>query len=89
MLIAKLAIAPPVELMLNPVAAVLTVLVSDDDESVKAGAATESVSVIVIVALLYLTASVGVKVAVIKVVPAEPSVTVAPDMVAVAVVADV
>ena len=36
-LIAKLAIAPPVELILNPVAAVLTVLVSDDDESVKAG----------------------------------------------------
>ena len=51
-LISKLAIAPPVELMLNPVAAVLTVLVSDDDESVKAGAATDSVRVIVIVALL-------------------------------------
>jgi len=88
-LIAKLAIAPPVELILNPVAAVLTVLVSDDDESVKAGAATDSVSVIVIVALLYLAASVGVKVAVIKVVPAEPSVIVVPEMVAVAVVADV
>jgi hypothetical protein len=51
-LIVKLAIAPPVELMVNPVAAVLTVLVSDDDESVKAGAATESVSVKAIVALL-------------------------------------
>ena len=51
-LIAKLAIAPPVELMVNPVAAVLTVLVSDDDESVKAGAATDSVRVIFIVALL-------------------------------------
>ena len=76
-------------MILNPVAAVLTVLVSDDDESVKAGAATDSVSVIVIVALLYLTASVGVKVAVIKVVPAEPSVIIAPEMVAVAVVADV
>jgi hypothetical protein len=33
--------------------------------------------------------SVGVKVAVIRVVPTEPSVTVAPEMVAVAVVADV
>jgi hypothetical protein len=51
-LIVKLAIAPPVELMVNPVAAVLTVLVSDDDESVKAGAATESVRVKLIVALL-------------------------------------
>ena len=51
-LMAKLAMAPPVELIVNPVAAVLTVLVSDDDESVKAGAATFRVSVIVIVALL-------------------------------------
>ena len=49
---AKLAMAPPVELIVNPVAAVLTVLVSDNDESVKAGAATFRVSVIVIVALL-------------------------------------
>ena len=51
-LMAKLAMAPPVELIVNPVAAVLTVLISDDDESVKAGAATFRVSVIVIVALL-------------------------------------
>mgnify|MGYP001014732839 FL=1 len=49
---AKLAMAPPVELIVNPVAAVLTVRVSDDDESVKAGAATDSVRVIFIVALL-------------------------------------
>ena len=39
-LMAKLAMAPPVELIVNPVAAVLTVRVSDDDESVKAGAAS-------------------------------------------------
>ena len=51
-LMAKLAMAPPVESIVNPVAAVLTVLVSEDDERVKAGAATLSVSVIVIVALL-------------------------------------
>ena len=51
-LMAKLAMAPPVELIVNPVAAVLTVLVSDDAERVKAGAATFRVSVIVIVALL-------------------------------------
>ena len=38
-LIAKLAIAPPVELMVKPVAAVLTVRVSVDDERVNAGAA--------------------------------------------------
>jgi hypothetical protein len=37
--------APPVELIVNPVAAVLTVRVSDDDESVKAGAATLTVKV--------------------------------------------
>ena len=37
--IAKLAIAPPVELIVKPVATVLTVLLSDDDERVKAGAA--------------------------------------------------
>jgi hypothetical protein len=37
---AKLAMAPPVELIVNPVATVLTVRVSDDDESVKAGAAS-------------------------------------------------
>ena len=38
-LIAKLAIAPPVELMVKPVAAVFTVRVSEEDERVKAGAA--------------------------------------------------
>jgi hypothetical protein len=37
-LMAKLAMVPPVELMVKPVAAVLTVLVSDEEESVKAGA---------------------------------------------------
>jgi hypothetical protein len=36
-LIAKLAIAPPVELIVNPLATVLTVLVSDEEERVKAG----------------------------------------------------
>ena len=38
-LIAKLAIKPPVDEMVEPVAAVLTVLVSDEEERVKAGAA--------------------------------------------------
>ena len=38
-LMAKLAMAPPVELIVNPVAAVLTVRVSEEEESVKAGAA--------------------------------------------------
>jgi hypothetical protein len=38
-LIAKLAIAPPVELMVNPVAAMFTVFVSAMEERVKAGAA--------------------------------------------------
>ena len=38
-LIAKLAMAPPVELIVNPVAAVLTVRVSEEEERVKAGAA--------------------------------------------------
>jgi uncharacterized protein (DUF2336 family) len=37
--IAKLAITPPVELILKPVATVFTVLLSDVDERVKAGAA--------------------------------------------------
>ena len=37
--IAKLVIAPPVELIVNPVAALLTVLVSDEEERVKAGGA--------------------------------------------------
>jgi len=41
---AKLAIAPPVELTLNPVAAVLTALTSDEDERVKAGAAIVEVA---------------------------------------------
>jgi hypothetical protein len=36
-LIAKLVMNPPVELMVNPVAAVLTVLVSDEAERVNAG----------------------------------------------------
>jgi hypothetical protein len=35
----KLAMVPPVDVMVKPVAAVLTVLVSDDEERVKAGAA--------------------------------------------------
>jgi hypothetical protein len=38
-LIAKLAIAPPVDEMVKPVAAMFAVLVSDDEERVKAGAA--------------------------------------------------
>jgi hypothetical protein len=44
-LMAKLAMAPPVELIVNPVATVLTVRVSDDDESVKAGAASAAATV--------------------------------------------
>jgi uncharacterized membrane protein len=50
-LIAKLAMAPPVELIVNPVAAVLTVRVSDELERVKAGAATLTVNVNVCVVL--------------------------------------
>jgi hypothetical protein len=42
-LIAKLAIAPPVELIVNPVAAVLTVFVSALALKVKAGAASGAV----------------------------------------------
>jgi hypothetical protein len=38
-LIAKLAIVPPVETIVKPVAVVLTILVSDDEERVKVGAA--------------------------------------------------
>ena len=38
-LIAKLAMVPPVELMVKPVAAVLTVLVSEEEERVKVGTA--------------------------------------------------
>ena len=41
--IARLVIAPPVELTLNPVATVLTALTSDEDERVKAGAAIVTV----------------------------------------------
>ena len=37
-LIAKLAIKPPVEEIVKPVATVFTVLASDDEERVKAGA---------------------------------------------------
>jgi hypothetical protein len=37
-LIVKLAMAPPVEMIVKPVATVLTVLVSEDEERVKAGA---------------------------------------------------
>jgi hypothetical protein len=44
-LIPKLAMAPPVEEIVNPVAAVLTVLVSDEAERVKAGAARVGVGV--------------------------------------------
>ena len=39
-LIAKLAMAPPVERIVNPTAAVFTVLLSIDEERVKAGAAS-------------------------------------------------
>jgi hypothetical protein len=39
-LIPKLATVPPVEEIVNPVAAVLTVLVSEEEERVKAGAAS-------------------------------------------------
>jgi hypothetical protein len=43
-LMPKLAMVPPVEeAIVNPVAAVFTVLVSDEDESVKAGAASGAV----------------------------------------------
>jgi hypothetical protein len=38
-LIAKLAMVPPVELIVNPVATMFAVLVSDEEERVKAGAA--------------------------------------------------
>jgi hypothetical protein len=37
--IAKLAIAPPVDVMVKPVAAMFAVRVSDEEERVKAGAA--------------------------------------------------
>jgi hypothetical protein len=42
-LIAKLAIKPPVELIVNPVATMFAVRVSDEDERVKAGAASVGV----------------------------------------------
>jgi hypothetical protein len=38
-LIAKLAMVPPVELMVNPVATMFAVRVSEEEERVKAGAA--------------------------------------------------
>jgi hypothetical protein len=41
-LILKLAIAPPVELIVKPVAVVLTVLLSEDAERVNAGAAVHT-----------------------------------------------
>jgi hypothetical protein len=44
-LILKLAIAPPVELIVKPVAVVLTVLLSEDAERVNAGAASAAVTV--------------------------------------------
>ena len=59
-LIAKLAIAPPVELMVNPVAAVLTVRVSEAEERVKAGAASAAVTVKVNVAVALPVAFVAV-----------------------------
>jgi hypothetical protein len=43
--IAKLAIAPPVEEIVKPVATVLTVLVSADDVRVKAGGARTAITV--------------------------------------------
>ena len=49
-LIAKLAIAPPVDEMVKPVAAVFTVRVSEEDERVKAGTAVITVKVNVCVA---------------------------------------
>ena len=59
---AKLAMAPPVELMVNPVAAVLTVRFSDEAESVKAGAASAAVTVNVNVAVVEPLALVAVTV---------------------------
>jgi hypothetical protein len=50
-LIAKLAIAPPVEVVVKPVAAVFTVRVSAALESEKTGAAVVTVNVKVAVAL--------------------------------------
>ena len=59
-LIAKLAMAPPVELIVNPVAAVLTVRVSEEEERVKAGAASAAVTVSVNVAVALPVAFVAV-----------------------------
>jgi len=50
-LMLKLAIAPPVEVIVNPVAGVLTVRVSDDEERVNAGAASVTVNAKVLVAV--------------------------------------
>ena len=44
-LILKLAIAPPVELIVNPVAAVSTVLLSVEEDKVNAGAAGTAATV--------------------------------------------
>ena len=44
-LILKLAIAPPVELIVNPVAGVSTVLLSVEEDKVNAGAAGPAVTV--------------------------------------------
>ena len=55
--IAKLVIASPVELVVNPVATVLTILVSDEDERVKTGKpVTVNVNVCVAVSLAPLKA---------------------------------
>jgi hypothetical protein len=48
--ISNLSIAPPVERIVNPVAAVFTVRVSEEEERVKAGAASVTVKVNVAVA---------------------------------------
>ena len=57
---AKFAMAPPVELIVNPVAAVSTVRVSEEEERVKAGAASAAVTVSVNVAVALPVAFVAV-----------------------------
>ena len=52
-LILKLAIAPPVELIVKPVAVVLTVLLSEDAERVNAGAATKLVILLTVFAVKF------------------------------------
>jgi hypothetical protein len=61
-LIPKLAMAPPVEVIVNPVATVLTVRFSDEAERVKAGAASAAVTVNVNVAVVDPVALVAVTV---------------------------